>query len=104
MGSPSTTVDSLTGATSSDATDQASEIDMEPACFNATTTWPVSRKSVGCCEVTGDESDSEMSPMPPRRQNKGLAPTLLQSAFRERGTQKSVCVKNTFIVFVENPT
>jgi len=105
-GSPSTTDelgDSETGLTSTDATDEdASDSDMGPTCFNATTTWPVSRKLVRWCDVTGDQSDSE-SPESPRRQNNGLALTLLQSAFTEQGTEKSVRVKNTFIELDETP-
>jgi len=96
-------MDSEADATLSDAADEASESDPGSACFNATATWPVSRRQVRWCDVTDDESDGEMSPMSPQRQKKGLALTFLQSASEERGTEKSFSVKNTFIELDESP-
>merc|ERR1712110_862006 len=95
--------DSETDATSSDTTEEASERDMAPTSFNATATWPVSRRSVRWCDVTEDESESEMSPMSSRGSKKGLALTLLQSTFAGRGMKQSVSVKNTFIEFDGSP-
>merc|ERR1712232_693073 len=94
--------DSETGATSSDTADDASESGMVPACLDATATWPLSRRMVKWCDVTDEDSESEMSPMASRVQRKTSSLTLLPSTFAERAMKQSISVKNTFIELLDD--
>jgi len=91
-----------TNFTSSSTPDDASESQIHQTCF-ATVTWPVSRRSARWCDVADDEPDINVGSMSSRRQNTGLPLTLLQSSFADRGTEKSLKLKNTFLDFDVTP-